>query len=208
MRQLSTMVCSPEKPSISGSAVTSTEIRRSRSRSPTASDRSSIVSGSSAVIAYSFLYSAPYIETVPLPDSTVNVPEKVTCVAIDVRSTSVEYWPSELAYVRVQVLSPPPLPHSGTPSPDPRLRAGDPGGRGTGGRPRSDPRQPAGAQGPGAADPAAARHTPGAVIGPGEVQWCRDHGRSVDIEHLSTGAHFLPEDLSPQIADAVVAWGG
>lgn len=82
---------------------------------PTASDRSSIVSGSSAVIAYSFLYSAPDIATVPLPASTVNVQEKVTCVAIDVRSTSVEYWPSELAYVRVQVVSPPPP--RGSPSP-------------------------------------------------------------------------------------------
>lgn len=49
--------------------------------------------------------------------------------------------------------------------------------------------------------------TPGAVIGPGEVQWCRDHGRLVDIEHLGAGAHLLPADLPPQIAGAVIGWG-
>ncbi|MEV8378020.1 haloalkane dehalogenase [Kribbella sp. NPDC056861] len=48
--------------------------------------------------------------------------------------------------------------------------------------------------------------TPGAVIGAAEVEWCRDHGQNLTITDVGTGLHFLPEDRSEQIADALTDW--
>lgn len=48
--------------------------------------------------------------------------------------------------------------------------------------------------------------TPGAVIGPAEVAWCRAHGRSLTIVDVGAGTHFLPEDRPAEIADALRRW--
>lgn len=48
--------------------------------------------------------------------------------------------------------------------------------------------------------------TPGAVIGQSEVDWCRRHGRSIDVVDLGAGTHFLPEDRPQEIATALLRW--
>ncbi|WP_405064460.1 haloalkane dehalogenase [Kribbella sp. NBC_01505] len=48
--------------------------------------------------------------------------------------------------------------------------------------------------------------TPGAVIGPTEVDWCRTHGRNLTIVDVGAGTHFLPEDRPLQIATALADW--
>ncbi|NEA31465.1 haloalkane dehalogenase [Streptomyces sp. SID13031] len=48
--------------------------------------------------------------------------------------------------------------------------------------------------------------TPGAVIGPTEVDWCRTHGQNLTITHVGPGTHFLPEDRPTQIATALAGW--
>lgn len=49
---------------------------------------------------------------------------------------------------------------------------------------------------------------PGAVIGAAEVDWCRRHGRSIDIVGVGAGSHFLPEDRPREIAEALIRWLG
>lgn len=50
--------------------------------------------------------------------------------------------------------------------------------------------------------------TPGAVIGPAEVAWCREHGQALTIVDLGPGTHFLPEDRPGEIAAALSDWLG
>ncbi|GAA1709807.1 haloalkane dehalogenase [Kribbella yunnanensis] len=50
--------------------------------------------------------------------------------------------------------------------------------------------------------------TPGAVIGPAEVAWCREHGRALTIVDIGPGTHFLPEDRPAEIAAALSEWLG
>jgi haloalkane dehalogenase len=47
---------------------------------------------------------------------------------------------------------------------------------------------------------------PGAVIGPTEVVWCRDHGQALTIVDVGHGTHFLPEDRPDEIAAALCGW--
>jgi haloalkane dehalogenase len=47
---------------------------------------------------------------------------------------------------------------------------------------------------------------PGAVIGPAEVDWCREHGRSLTMTNVGQGTHFLPEDCADQIAAGLRRW--
>ncbi|GAB3940793.1 haloalkane dehalogenase [Kribbella albertanoniae] len=47
---------------------------------------------------------------------------------------------------------------------------------------------------------------PGAVIGPAEVAWCREHGQALTIVDLGPGTHFLPEDRPTEIATALNNW--
>jgi haloalkane dehalogenase len=47
---------------------------------------------------------------------------------------------------------------------------------------------------------------PGAVIGPTEVAWCRDHGQGLTIVDVGPGTHFLPEDRPTEIAAALRDW--
>lgn len=47
---------------------------------------------------------------------------------------------------------------------------------------------------------------PGAVIGPTEVAWCRDHGQALTIVDVGHGTHFLPEDRPDEIAAALCGW--
>jgi len=47
---------------------------------------------------------------------------------------------------------------------------------------------------------------PGAVIGPTEVAWCRDHGQALTIVDVGQGTHFLPEDRPAEIAAALCGW--
>jgi len=47
---------------------------------------------------------------------------------------------------------------------------------------------------------------PGAVIGPAEVAWCRDHGQALTIVDVGHGTHFLPEDRPDEIAAALCGW--
>jgi haloalkane dehalogenase len=48
--------------------------------------------------------------------------------------------------------------------------------------------------------------SPGAVIGPAEVAWCRDHSQALTIVDLGPGTHFLPEDHPAAIARALRDW--
>ncbi|MFF1819067.1 haloalkane dehalogenase [Kribbella sp. NPDC058245] len=50
--------------------------------------------------------------------------------------------------------------------------------------------------------------TPGAVIGPAEVAWCREHGQALTIVDLGPGSHFLPEDRPTEIVAALTDWLG
>lgn len=48
--------------------------------------------------------------------------------------------------------------------------------------------------------------TPGAVIGPQEVEWAAQHGQALELADLGEGIHFLPEDRPQEIAEVVVRW--
>ncbi|MDJ0393896.1 hypothetical protein QMK17_11195 [Rhodococcus sp. G-MC3] len=47
---------------------------------------------------------------------------------------------------------------------------------------------------------------PGALIGSQEIDWCLEQGRSLNIEDVGEGTHFLPEDQPATIGDALVRW--
>ncbi|MEV6417769.1 haloalkane dehalogenase [Kribbella sp. NPDC051718] len=48
--------------------------------------------------------------------------------------------------------------------------------------------------------------TPGAVIGPTEVERCRTNGQNLTIADIGPGIHFLPEDRPAEIATALTDW--
>ena len=50
--------------------------------------------------------------------------------------------------------------------------------------------------------------TPGAVIGPAEVAWCRQHLSNLTAIDLGPGSHFLPEDHPAAIGKAIGEWLG
>ncbi len=47
---------------------------------------------------------------------------------------------------------------------------------------------------------------PGAVIGPAEVDWCRENLPNLTTVDLGPGIHFLPEDHPAAISDAITTW--
>ena len=48
--------------------------------------------------------------------------------------------------------------------------------------------------------------TPGAVIGPAEIAWCRQHLSNLTAIDLGPGSHFLPEDHPAAIGKAIGEW--
>lgn len=48
--------------------------------------------------------------------------------------------------------------------------------------------------------------TPGAVIGPAEVQWCQRNCRQLTVVDVGPGTHFLPEDRPSEIAAGLIRW--
>ena len=87
---------SPLNPSICGAATTRRFTQVSWSRSITGSVRSSTTTGSSALIGNPWLASSPSRTRVPLPDSTVKVPEMVISSLYSSASSSVSQRPSEV----------------------------------------------------------------------------------------------------------------
>lgn len=47
---------------------------------------------------------------------------------------------------------------------------------------------------------------PGALIGPDELSWCRDHLANLKIVNVGAGLHFLPEDQPEKIGTALSQW--
>ena len=47
---------------------------------------------------------------------------------------------------------------------------------------------------------------PGAIIGPGEVAWCKENLSNLAAVDVGEGLHFLPEDRPDEIGQALAAW--
>jgi haloalkane dehalogenase len=47
---------------------------------------------------------------------------------------------------------------------------------------------------------------PGVLITARTVEWCRANFRSLEVEHLGAGVHYVQEDHPEEIGDAVKAW--
>lgn len=48
--------------------------------------------------------------------------------------------------------------------------------------------------------------TPGAIVSPPVVDWCRENIAALEVEHIGPGVHFVQEDHGPAIGAAVMAW--